>query len=66
MEEKKVGFVAMASEKKAASDIPEIGIGLIGHAFMGKAHSNGWKKLPYIFWPPAAIPKLVSICCCNI
>jgi len=62
MGEKKVGFVAMASEKKAANDIPEIGIGMIGHAFMGKAHSNGWKKLPYIFWPPAAIPKLISIC----
>lgn len=62
MEEKKVGFVAMASEKKTVGEIPEIGIGLIGHAFMGKAHSNGWKKLPYIFWPPPAIPKLISIC----
>ncbi len=62
MAEKKVGFVAMASEKKTIGDIPEIGIGLIGHSFMGKAHSNAWKQLPYIFWPPAAIPKLVSIC----
>jgi len=61
-EEKKVGFVAMTSDKKAAEIIPEIGIGMIGHAFMGKAHSNGWKKMPYIFWPPAAIPKLVKIC----
>ncbi|MCL5073601.1 MAG: Gfo/Idh/MocA family oxidoreductase [Actinobacteria bacterium] len=65
MVEKKVGFVAMTSEKKAVGVIPEIGIGLIGHAFMGKAHSNGWKKLPYIFWPPSAIPKLVSICGTN-
>ena len=62
MAEKKVGFVAMASEKKTIGDIPEIGVGLIGHAFMGKAHSNAWKQMPYIFWPPAAIPKLVSIC----
>jgi len=61
-EEKKVGFVAMTSEKKAAENIPEIGIGMIGHSFMGKAHSNGWKQMPYIFWPPAAIPKLVKIC----
>jgi len=61
-EEKKVGFVAMASDKKAIGEIPEIGIGMIGHAFMGKAHSNGWKQMPYIFWPPAAIPKLVKIC----
>ncbi len=50
------------TEKKAIGKIPEIGIGMIGHAFMGKAHSNGWKQMPYIFWPPAAIPKLVKIC----
>ncbi|MCL4384819.1 MAG: Gfo/Idh/MocA family oxidoreductase [Actinobacteria bacterium] len=61
-EEKKVGFVAMASDKKTVGEIPEIGIGMIGHAFMGKAHSNGWKQMPYIFWPPAAIPELVKIC----
>jgi len=61
-EEKKVGFVAMTSEEKAKADIPEIGIGMIGQAFMGKAHSNAWKQMPYIFWPPAAIPKLVTIC----
>lgn len=60
-EEKKVGFIGMAAEEKAG-EIPEIGIGMIGHAFMGKAHSNGWKQMPYIFWPPAAIPKLVKIC----
>lgn len=60
-EEKKVGFIAMASSK-TVGEIPEIGIGMIGHAFMGKAHSNGWIQMPYIFWPPAAIPKLVKIC----
>jgi len=61
MTEKKVGFIGMTAEEKAGK-IPEIGIGMIGHAFMGKAHSNGWKQMPYIFWPPAAIPKLVKIC----
>ncbi len=60
-EEKKVGFVAMASGE-TVGEIPEVGIGMIGHAFMGKAHSNGWKQMPYIFWPPAAIPRLVKIC----
>ncbi|MCL4385461.1 MAG: Gfo/Idh/MocA family oxidoreductase [Actinobacteria bacterium] len=58
----KVGFVAMTSEEKAKANIPEVGIGMIGQAFMGKAHSNAWKQMPYIFWPPAAIPKLVTIC----
>ncbi|MGM0367497.1 MAG: Gfo/Idh/MocA family protein [Actinomycetota bacterium] len=61
MAEKKVGFTSMASDK-TAGDIPEIGIGMLGYAFMGKAHSNGLKKMPYIFWPPPAIPKLVNIC----
>ncbi|MBM3706636.1 MAG: Gfo/Idh/MocA family oxidoreductase, partial [Actinobacteria bacterium] len=62
MAEKKVGFVSMTAESKAGKTIPEIGIGMIGQAFMGKAHSNAWKKMPYIFWPPAAIPRLVKIC----
>jgi len=58
---KKVGFISMASESKAGK-IPEIGVGMLGYAFMGKAHSNGYKKMPYIFWPPPAIPKLIKIC----
>ncbi len=61
-EEKKVGFIAMAAGEKTTGEIPQVGIGMIGHAFMGKAHSNGWKQMPYIFWPPAAIPRLVKIC----
>ena len=61
MAEKKVGFTSMAAEKKA-DKIPEIGIGMLGYAFMGKAHSNGYKKMPYIFWPPPATPKLIKIC----
>lgn len=59
--EKKVGFVSMGSQK-GRDNIPEVGIGMIGHAFMGKAHTNAWKQMPYIFWPPDAIPKLVTIC----
>ena len=62
MTEKKVGFVAMTAGEKEIEKIPDIGVGMIGHAFMGKAHSNAWKQMPYIFWPPAAVPKLVKIC----
>lgn len=61
MAEKKVGFTSMAAAKKAGK-IPEVGIGMLGYAFMGKAHSNGYLKMPYIFWPPPARPKLVRIC----
>ena len=43
-------------------DVPRIGIGLLGYAFMGKAHSNGYKKISYMMYPPPAIPRLVSIC----
>jgi predicted dehydrogenase len=39
----------------------EIGVGMLGYAFMGKAHSNAFKKLAYITWPPPLEPKLVGI-----
>ncbi len=61
MAEKEVGFTSMVSKTKAGK-IPEIGIGMLGYAFMGKAHSNAFTQLPYIFWPPPARPKLVKIC----
>lgn len=54
------GFTTMAS---AASELkaPEIGVGMLGYAFMGKAHSNAFLKLPYMMYPPPMIPKLVAI-----
>ena len=54
------GFTSMAAAKsdKAA---PEIGIGMLGYAFMGKAHTNAYKKIPYMVYPPPAIPRLVAI-----
>ena len=55
-----VGFVTMAGPK-ATGKAPEIGVGMLGYAFMGKAHTNGYKKLPYMVYPPPAIPKLVAI-----
>ena len=54
-------FTAMAGPK-AAAEAPEIGVGMLGYAFMGKAHTNAYKKLPYMMYPPVAIPKLVAIC----
>src|SRR5215210_6352584 len=42
-------------------EIPEIGVGMLGYAFMGKAHSNAYKKLGYMMYPPPAIPRLVAI-----
>ena len=39
----------------------EIGIGMLGYAFMGKAHSNAFKKIAYMTWPPPLVPRLVGI-----
>ncbi|GIV69674.1 Gfo/Idh/MocA family protein [Caldilinea sp.] len=55
------GFTSMAAAA-AEAQAPEIGVGMLGYAFMGKAHSNAFKKIPYMMYPPPAIPKLVAIC----
>jgi predicted dehydrogenase len=53
-------FTSMAGPQ-AAGEIPEIGIGMLGYAFMGKAHSNAYKTIPYMMFPPPAIPRLEAI-----
>src|SRR2546422_4656445 len=45
----------------ASSDVPEIGVGMLGYAFMGKAHSNAFRKLAYMTWPPPLRPRLVAL-----
>ena len=34
---------------------------MLGYAFMGKAHSNAYRKIAYMTWPPPLVPRLVSI-----
>ena len=53
-------FTSMAGPT-AAEDIPEVGVGMLGYAFMGKAHSNAFKTIPYMMYPPPAVPRLVSV-----
>jgi len=38
-----------------------IGVGMLGHAGVAKAHLNALKKLPYIFWPSPVEFRLVGI-----
>jgi predicted dehydrogenase len=38
-----------------------IGVGMLGYAFMGKAHSNAYRTLSSMTWPPPLEPRLVSI-----
>src|SRR3954453_6315667 len=42
-------------------DIPHIGVGMLGYAFMGKAHTNAYKTLAYMTWPPPLVPELVAV-----
>jgi predicted dehydrogenase len=40
---------------------PRIGVGMLGYAFMGKAHSHAFKTLPHMVYPPPAVPVLAAI-----
>jgi predicted dehydrogenase len=46
---------------RAEGEAPEVGVGMLGYAFMGRAHTNAYKKLPYMIYPPPAIPKLIAV-----
>jgi len=56
----KSGFTTMAGEA-VEGEAPEVGVGMLGYAFMGKAHSNAFKTIPYMMNPPPAVPILVSV-----
>ena len=43
------------------TETPTIGIGMLGYNFMARAHTNAYRTMSYMFWPPAAIPRLVAI-----
>jgi predicted dehydrogenase len=51
--------VVMGVVSRAVAE--EIGIGMLGYAFMGKAHSNAYKKIAYMTWPPPLMPRLALI-----
>jgi predicted dehydrogenase len=55
------GGIGVQQLSSGGADVPEIGVGMLGYAFMGKAHANAYKTLPYMAWPPPLRPRLVSI-----
>jgi len=57
---KDVGFVTMG-DARSEGEVQPIGVGMLGYAFMGKAHSNAYKTLAYMTWPPPLMPQLVAI-----
>jgi predicted dehydrogenase len=44
-----------------SAEIPTVGVGMLGYAFMGKAHANAYRTLAYMTWPPPLRPELVTI-----
>lgn len=40
----------------------EIKVGMLGYAFMGRAHSNAYNQMPKFFYPPPARPVKEVVC----
>jgi predicted dehydrogenase len=38
-----------------------IGVGMLGYAFMGKAHAHAYRTIGHMSWPPPLRPRLVSV-----
>src|SRR5580692_1413078 len=43
------------------SEVPSVGVGMVGYAFMGRAHSQAWQAVSRAFDPPLR-PRLAAIC----
>jgi predicted dehydrogenase len=44
-----------------AADRPVLGVGMVGYAFMGAAHSQAWRTAPHVFDLPLQ-PKMAVLC----
>jgi predicted dehydrogenase len=52
----------MAINKVNAAERKEVRIGLLGCGFMGKCHTNAYKKIPYIYAAAGVLPRLMVLC----
>ena len=43
------------------ADRPLLGVGMVGHAFMGAAHSQAWRTAPHVFDLPLR-PGMAVLC----
>jgi predicted dehydrogenase len=55
------GGIGVDAAATGAADTRDIGVGMLGYAFMGRAHANAYRTLDYMAWPPPLRPRLVSI-----
>lgn len=54
-------FFSQGAVKDDHRPVDSIGVGMLGYAFMGRAHTNALKKLTYTYWPPPMVPELVAL-----
>lgn len=55
------GISRMGAVAGGDAAAPELGIGLLGMAFMCNAHTNAFLSIPHNMYPPVAIPRLVAL-----
>src|SRR2546427_12509168 len=53
--------IGVQAASGTSGEVRPIGVGMLGYAFMGKAHANAYRKLAYMTWPPPLMPRLVSV-----
>ncbi|MDR0343955.1 MAG: Gfo/Idh/MocA family oxidoreductase [Nocardiopsaceae bacterium] len=51
----------MTSRDPAREDLPELGVGLVGYAFMGAAHSHAWRTAGRFFNLPMSV-RMRALC----
>ena len=52
----------MAMQKTKPGAWKEIRMGVLGAGFMGKCHTNAYKKIPYIYPQAGIVPRLLVLC----
>lgn len=52
----------MAMKKVSTDGRKEVRMGLLGGGFMGKCHTNAYKKIPYIYSAAGVVPRLLVLC----
>ncbi|MCE2489921.1 MAG: Gfo/Idh/MocA family oxidoreductase [Anaerolineae bacterium] len=55
------GISRMGAVAGGDVEAPELGIGLLGTAFMCNAHTNAFLSIPHNMYPPVAFPRLVAL-----
>jgi len=51
----------MEETARQAADRPVLGVGMVGYAFMGAAHSQAWRTAPHVFDLPLQ-PGMTALC----